>query len=74
MSQKRIYIVTQGHEPVDNEAYSSMKKVSEIIQDDVSYYALSHRLQRAKLRTGKSKIFIEDKDGNPITVEIREIK
>ena len=74
MSQRRIYIVTEGHEPVQNEAYSSLKKVSEIIQDDVSYYALSHRLQRAKARTGNSKIRMKDKDGNPITVEIIEIK
>ncbi len=73
MSQRRVYIIIQGHEPVDQEVYSSLKKVSEEIEDGLSYQALSQRLQRAKARTGKHRLRMKDKNGNPITIEIRDI-
>ena len=74
MSQRRVYIITEGHEPVRQEVHSSLRKVAKEIEEDLSYHALSQRLQRAKARTGKSIVRIKDKEGNPITVEIREIK
>lgn len=74
MSKRRVYIIREGHEPVNEEAYSSLKKVTEEIEEDLSYQALSLRLRRAKSRTGKSVVRIKDKEGNPITVEIREVK
>lgn len=74
MSNRRVYIITEGHEPQKQEVYSSMKKVSAQVDEDISYHALFQRLQRAKARTGKSKVFIKDKDEKPITVEIREIQ
>ena len=75
MSRKRrVYIIRQTHDPVEDNVYSSLSKVADKLEDDLSYSALAGRLHRAKDRTGKSLIRLKDKDGNPITVEIKEVE
>lgn len=75
MSQKRrVYIVRRSHEPIEQEILSSMSKITENVDLDISYRALITRLHRAKERTGKQQIFVRDKEGNPFTIEVREIE
>ncbi|MEM9526012.1 MAG: hypothetical protein AAGA31_05335 [Bacteroidota bacterium] len=75
MSQKRrVYIVRKSHEPVEQQILSSMTKVSESMDLDFSYRALITRLHRAKERTGDQQIFVKDKEGNPFTIEVKEIE
>lgn len=75
MAQKRrVYIVHHTHEPVEQDILSNMSKVSESLDLDISYRALIARLHRAKERTGKQLIRLKDKEGKPITIEVREIE
>ena len=75
MAQKRrVYLIHYTHEPVEQEILSNMSKVTEKLDLDVSYGALIARLHRAKERTGKQLIRLKDKQGQPITIEVREIE
>ena len=73
MSNKHVCIIIEGDESVEQEIYSSLKKVSEQVPEDLSYDALSKRLQRANARTGRARIRLKDKDGKMITIEKKEI-
>lgn len=72
--KRRIYLIHHTHDPIDQDVVSSMSKVSDKLDLDISYRALVTRLHRAKERTGKQLIRIRDKNGNPITIEVREIE
>lgn len=51
-----------------------MSKVVERAELGISYRALITRLHRAKESTGEQRILIEDTNGNPLTIEVREIE
>jgi len=76
MAKKRIYIITESHEVPPQRLFTNLRMLTEEAGDDYdlpSYSALYKRLERTRNRTGKSILRLKDKDGNPITVEIREI-
>ena len=74
MAQKRrVYLIRYSHDPLEQDALSSMSKVSDKLDLDISYRALIARLHRAKERTGKQLIRVKDNDGNPITIEVKDI-
>ncbi len=72
--KRRIYLIHYTHEPVEQGVFSSMAKVSENLDLDLSYRALIGRLHRAKERTGKQLIRVRDNKGRPITIEVREVE
>ena len=72
--KRRVYIIRKSHEPIEEDAYSSLTKVSEELEVDLSYKALAQRLRTAKILTGKSLIRLKDENGNPITIEIKDVK
>jgi ABC-type phosphate transport system auxiliary subunit len=75
MNQKRrVYIVRQSHDQVDQKILSSMAKITEAADIDLSYRALVTRLHRVKEQTGEQRILLHDVDGNPITIEVVEIE
>lgn len=76
MAQKRrVYLIRYSHDPIEQQdALSSMSKVSKKLDLDISYRALVARLHRAKERTGKQQIRLKDNEGNPITIEVKEIE
>jgi len=71
--KRRVYLIRKTHEPIEQEVLSNFSKVLDNIDLDISYFALTSRLRRAKERTGKALIRIKDENGNPITIEIREV-
>lgn len=71
---RRIYIIHYTHEPVEQDVMSNMKKLADKLDTDVSYRALIARLHRAKERTGKQLIRLKDNNGQPITIEVRDIE
>jgi len=74
MAQKRrVYIVRPSHEPVEQDVYSSLTKISDQLDIDLNYGALNVRLHRAEKRTGKKMVRLRDKEGQPITIEVKEV-
>lgn len=71
---RRVYIIHHTHDLEELDLLSSMTKVSKKLDLEVSYQALISRLLRAKKRTGKKLIRLKDKEGNPITIEVRDIE
>ena len=81
MAQKRrVYIVRKTHDPIEDEVYSSLKKLVDELDTDVNYDAIVARLYRAKKRlkketgTDKQIIRMRDNSGNPITIEIKDLQ
>lgn len=75
MAQKRrVYLIHYTHEPVKQDILSNMSKVTEKLDLEISYRALIARLHRAKDRTGKQLIRVKDKQGQNITIEVRDIE
>jgi hypothetical protein len=74
MSTKRVYIVHHSHEPVESDCYSSLLKLANELNLNLSYKGLASKISRAEKRTNKKMIRIKDVEGNRITVEIQEIK
>ena len=71
---RRVCLVIEGHEPVNQVIYSSMKSMMEHEDIDLSYRALISRLHRAKSIKGKQSIKLKNRNGDPITIEIRPIE
>ena len=72
--KRRVYLIHYTHEPEEQDVLSNMSKVTKKLNLDISYGALIARLHRAKERTGKQLIRVKDKDGQAITIEIRDIE
>jgi len=73
-SKRNVFLISYTHEPVEQDALSNLKKVSDKLDLGLSYQALRSRLYRAKLRTGKKLIRLEDNTGKKITIEIKEVE
>ena len=75
MAQKRrVYIITHSHDVPEQEVYSSMSKVADNLDTDISYRALIGRLHRAKNLKGEQRIRLKNNSGENITIEVREIE
>ena len=75
MAQKRrVYIITKSHDVPEQDVYSSMSKVADNLDADISYRALIARLHRAKNLKGEQRIRLKDNNGENITIEVREIE
>ena len=76
MAQKRrVYLLRHSHDPVDQDAYSSLKYLVEEADLDLSYRGVISRLHRAKetREDRKQLIRLRDKKGNPITIEVQDV-
>lgn len=71
--KRRVYLVRYTHDPIEQDVFSNMSKISKTLDLDISYNALIARLHRAKKRTGRRLIRLRDKQGQPITLEVRDM-
>ena len=78
MADRRVYLITEGHDTNPKRAFSGLKKLVAELSEDYdlpSYNAVMQRLYRAKKRTGQARIVVTSKDGNrKYTIEVKDIE